>query len=149
MGETVARTLTGNETAYNPGIWFNSAKFFDIEYQTYGQVSAQREETEDEFYWEHLNGKIALRLVFDRNNRKLIGVNNFGVRLRHEVLDRWIGDGKTVEYALEHLRDANFDPEFYKRHEQEIADQFNEENGASISVKKKSWKRILGREATA
>ena len=35
MGETLAQTLAGNKTAYQPGPWFNSAKFFDIEYQTY------------------------------------------------------------------------------------------------------------------
>ena len=38
MGEVVAQTICGNKTAYNPGVWFNSAKFFDIEYQTYGWV---------------------------------------------------------------------------------------------------------------
>lgn len=36
MGETVAQTLCGNPTTYKPGHWFNSAKFLDIEYQTYG-----------------------------------------------------------------------------------------------------------------
>ena len=38
MGETLAQTICGNRIAYNPGHWFNSAKFFDIEYQTYGWV---------------------------------------------------------------------------------------------------------------
>jgi len=33
MGETVAHTVCGNKQAYDPGIWFNSAKFIDIEYQ--------------------------------------------------------------------------------------------------------------------
>ena len=28
-GETVAETICGNRKAYNPGPWFNSAKFFD------------------------------------------------------------------------------------------------------------------------
>ncbi len=37
MGETLAQTLCGNPTEYEPGYWFNSAKFFDVEYQTYGQ----------------------------------------------------------------------------------------------------------------
>ena len=38
MGETVAQTICGNKIAYKPGHWFNSAKFLDIEYQTYGWV---------------------------------------------------------------------------------------------------------------
>jgi NAD(P)H-nitrite reductase large subunit len=38
MGEALAQTLCGHKTPYNPGHWFNSAKFLDIEYQTYGWV---------------------------------------------------------------------------------------------------------------
>jgi hypothetical protein len=38
MGEALAQTLTGKPTQYKPGHWFNSAKFLDIEYQTYGWV---------------------------------------------------------------------------------------------------------------
>jgi NAD(P)H-nitrite reductase large subunit len=38
MGETLAQTICGNKTEYKPGHWFNSAKFLDIEYQTYGWV---------------------------------------------------------------------------------------------------------------
>ena len=44
MGETVAQTICGNKTPYKPGHWFNSAKFLDIEYQTYGWVFAQPRE---------------------------------------------------------------------------------------------------------
>ena len=40
MGETVAQTICGTKMAYKPGHWFNAAKFFDIEYQTYGWVFA-------------------------------------------------------------------------------------------------------------
>ena len=29
MGEALGKTLSGKKTAYKPGIWFNSAKFFD------------------------------------------------------------------------------------------------------------------------
>ena len=38
MGEVVAQTICGEKTKYEPGPWFNSAKFFNIEYQTYGNV---------------------------------------------------------------------------------------------------------------
>jgi NAD(P)H-nitrite reductase large subunit len=50
MGEVLSQTLTGTPTAYQPGHWFNSAKFLDIEYQNYGWVYKQGEE---QFYWEH------------------------------------------------------------------------------------------------
>jgi NADPH-dependent 2,4-dienoyl-CoA reductase/sulfur reductase-like enzyme len=48
MGEVLAQTLTGNPTAYT-GNWFNSAKFLDIEYQTYGWVWATAKENEVHF----------------------------------------------------------------------------------------------------
>jgi len=143
MGEALAATLTGQPTKYNPGHWFNSAKFFDIEYQTYGWVWPQPKEHQADFYWEHESGKISLRLRWDKSSKKILGVNNFGFRLRHHSFDKWFDEGKSVEYVLEHLKDANFDPELYKTHEQEIIDQFNQENGTNISLKKKSWKRIL------
>jgi len=76
MAETLARTICGTPTQYNPGHWFNSAKFLDIEYQTYG---------------------------------------------------------------------ANFDPEFYAKHEKEILAKFNKENNTDLKPLKKSWKRIFAR----
>ena len=143
MGEALAETICNQPTRYNPGHWFNSAKFFDIEYQTYGWVWAKPKESENDFYWEHPEGKICLRLRWDKATGKLLGVNNFGFRLRHHAFDKWFKEERTVHYVLEHLRDANFDPEFYKQHEQHIVDQFNTENDSNISLKKKSWKRIL------
>lgn len=143
MGETLAATLTGNSTKYQPGHWFNSAKFFDIEYQTYGWVWAKPRDNENDFYWEHPSGKISLRLRWDKDSKRLVGVNNFGFRLRHHAFDKWFDEEKTVDYVLAHLKDANFDPEFYQEHEQNIVDQFNQQNGTNISLKKRSWKRIL------
>lgn len=143
MGEALAETICKKPTKYDPGHWFNSAKFFDIEYQTYGWVWAKAKDNENDFYWEHEGGKICLRLRWDNETNKLLGVNNFGFRLRHHAFDKWFKQGRTVGYVLEHLKDANFDPEFFKRHEESIVVQFNAENGTSISVKKKSWQRIL------
>ena len=143
MGEALAATLTGDQTKYNPGHWFNSAKFFDIEYQTYGWVWAQPKENENDFYWEHKSGKVSLRLRWDKHSGKLLGVNNFGFRLRHHAFDKWFNEERGVEYVLSYLRDANFDPEFYNQHEAEIIKKFNQENGTNISLKKRSWKRLL------
>jgi NAD(P)H-nitrite reductase large subunit len=143
MGETLAKTLTGLPTAYDPGIWFNSAKFFDIEYQTYGTVTPQARENEDDFYWEHSSGNICLRLRFEKGTRALLGINNFGMRIRHEVAERWIKEQRSVEYALEHLEDANFDPEFFKKYSKEIIEKYNAENVTNLQGKKKSWKRIM------
>lgn len=65
MGEVVAQTICGNKTKYEPGPWFNSAKFFDIEYQTYGVVSNVLGKDESEFYWEHESAAKCMHLVWD------------------------------------------------------------------------------------
>lgn len=143
MGEAVAKTICGNRTKYAPGYWFNSAKFFDIEYQTYGWVFPQLREGEGDFYWEHQKGKICVHFVFDSASRKFLGVNTFGIRLRHDAFDAWLNEERTIEHVLEHLKDANFDPEFYKQYERDILSKFNSENGTELQPKSKSWKRIL------
>ncbi len=145
MGETLAQTLTGNKTAYNPGYWFNSAKFFEIEYQTYGTVLAQPAENVIHFSWEPTNVNIVITIAYDRNTKKFLGINTFGIRMRHEIFDRWLSNNESIEYVLEHLADANFDPEFYKLHEADLIAKFNEENGTNIQLKKKSWKRIFSK----
>ena len=143
MGETVAQTICGNKIEYKPGHWFNSAKFIDIEYQTYGWVWAQTKENEARFYWEHKDGKKCIHLNYDKNTQEFIGINTFGIRMRHEFFDKMLNEKQTVNYVLEHLADANFDPEFYKLHEADIVSKFNQEHNTNIVVKKKSWKRIF------
>jgi len=39
QGKVAGEVIAGKESTYDPGIWYNSAKFFDLEYQTYGKVS--------------------------------------------------------------------------------------------------------------
>ncbi|MFY7670443.1 NAD(P)/FAD-dependent oxidoreductase [Tenacibaculum sp. MEBiC06402] len=145
MGETVAQTICGNPTEYKPGHWFNSAKFIDIEYQTYGWVWAKPRENEARFFWQHKDGKKAIHLNFDKDSKEFIGINTFGIRMRHEFFDKVLSEKQSVNHVLEYLADANFDPEFYKQYEQEIVSKFNRENGTSIQVKKKSWKRIFSK----
>lgn len=127
MGETVAQTICGNKTAYQPGPWFNSAKFFDIEYQTYGRVWNKLQDGEEEFYWEHESGRLAMHFVFNRDDKTFLGINTFGIRLRHRNFDQWLKNGVSINYVMEHLREANFDPEFFKRHEESIIKAYNEQ----------------------
>lgn len=124
MGEVLAQTLTGTPTAYKPGHWFNSAKFLDIEYQTYGWVFAAAKEDEEQFYWEHHLGKKAIRISFDKKTRTFLGINTFGIRMRHEFFDKVLTNKETVDYVIHHLAEANFDPEFFTTHEKEIQKQF-------------------------
>lgn len=133
MGEVLAQTICGNKMQYNPGHWFNSAKFLDIEYQTYGWVWAKPKENESQFYWEHTSGKKAIRLAFDTTSRLFLGINTFGIRMRHEFFDTVLNEKKSVDFVVENLKKANFDPEFYKHHEKEISSLFKQTLAATIA----------------
>lgn len=126
MGETVAQTICGKPTQYKPGHWFNSAKFLDIEYQTYGWVWAHPKANEDQFYWEHADGKKCVRLVYDKNTREFLGINTFGIRMRHEFFDKVLTEKWSVDQVAANLKDANFDPEFFKSYESAIQQIFSE-----------------------
>ncbi|MGB0167068.1 MAG: NAD(P)/FAD-dependent oxidoreductase, partial [Luteibaculum sp.] len=117
--------------------------FMDIEYQTYGQVPAIVEDPLVEFVWQHPTEYILLRLVYEKNSDLFVGVNAFGLRLRHSHFDAWLRTGKTVSFVLAHLADANFDPEFSKNHAMDIVQAFNKQTGAHIKLRRRSWKRIL------
>ena len=124
MGEVLAQSICGNPMEYNPGHWFNSAKFFDIEYQTYGWVFAKPLENEEQFYWEHNLGKKAITISFDKNSETFLGINTFGIRMRHDFFDKVLTEKKSVQYVIENLKDANFDPEFFASYENEIKNAF-------------------------
>lgn len=145
MGETLAQTICGNRMEYKPGHWFNSAKFLDIEYQTYGWVFSERRKKENEvhFHWRHPKEKLCITIAFDKDSETLLGINTFGIRLRHEIFDRWLRESKSIDYVMEHLRDANFDPEFYKGFESDIVSKYNSDFTKSINLKKKNLKRIF------
>jgi NAD(P)H-nitrite reductase large subunit len=147
MGETVAQTICDNKTEYKPGHWFNSAKFLDIEYQTYGWVFSERNKLKNEeyFQWKHPKEAKCITISYDKNSRQFLGINTFGIRMRHEVFDKWLSAKKSIEFVLEYLADANFDPEFYKLHEAAIVAKFNTEFDTNISLRKKSWIRIFSK----
>ena len=138
QGETVAMTITGNRRAYTPGNWFNSAKFFDIEYQVYGDIPTTIPEGVKSLYWEHSSGKRSVRINYDAQSGSVLGFNLMGIRYRHEVCDRWISDGTQIEVVLQDLGAANFDPEFFKQYESEVVALHNEKNpGRDLVLKKK------------
>ena len=127
MGETLAQTLCGNRIQYNPGHWFNSAKFMDIEYQTYGWVhgSKGKPDYEAHFHWKHDDDTKCLTVAYDKNTNEFLGINTFGIRMRHETFDSWLSEKRDVDFVINHLSEANFDPEFYQKFETEILKAYN------------------------
>jgi len=122
MGETVASNLLGGHIDYDPGIWFNSAKFFDLEYQVYGQVpsggAAQRGDGKESILWMAEDRRHSVRIVHEDD--KVIGFNLMGIRYRHRTCEAWISEGRSVDYVLANLRKAHFDPELYRRWDKDI-----------------------------
>lgn len=126
MGEALAQTICGNPFEYNPGNWFNSAKFFDIEYQTYGWVfsNERRKEYEAQFHWKCASDLRAITISYHQETGEFLGINTFGIRMKQEVFDRWLNDKRSVDYVIENLEKANFDPEFFRRYEGEVLKEY-------------------------
>ncbi|KPM49674.1 NAD(P)/FAD-dependent oxidoreductase [Jiulongibacter sediminis] len=137
MGETIAKTILGDKTTYQPGVFYNSAKFLDIEYQTYGAVPATPEEGTEDFYWQSPVEHKLVRIHFKKDTKAVTGVNTFGIRMRQGIWQNWIEKETSVEEVLINLGKANFDPEFFKKHEQDIIEAYNEQYGASLKLKNK------------
>ncbi len=144
MGETVAYNICGKRIGYDPGIWFNSAKFMDIEYQVYGDVRANQPEAHKSIYWEHPEGRKSIRVIYDEDRGHIVGFNLMGVRFRHEVCEKWIKEKTNIETVMKNLGLANFDPEFYAKHETEVIDIYNRQSGKNLSVKpERSWNKVF------
>ena len=134
MGEVAAANLLGEAVDYDPGIFFNSAKFFDLEYQVYGEVPAELPDGRRWFYWRHPGEDKALRLYWDAESRAVTGFHLMGIRYRHEVCEAWLRAGTPIEEVVADLGLANFDPEFYREHEPAIVAAFNAQEGTSVKL---------------
>ena len=144
MGENVAHNILSKKTAYQPGIWFNSAKFFDIEYQVYGHVPAHFKAGEASLYWEHPDGQKSIRIVYDQTSNAVLGFNLMGIRYRHEVCERWIQGKTPLETVLQDLSLANFDPEFFPEYEAVLLEKYSAETGRKIQRRaKRSLRSVL------
>jgi len=144
MGETVAYNVTGTPVSYDPGIWFNSAKFLDIEYQVYGSVLANPPENHQSLIWVHPNGDKSIRLVYDKNDKTILGFNLMGIRFRHEVCEKWLREKTHIESVIQNLSLANFDPEFCEQYEATVCKMYNDQNGTSLKLKqKRSLDRVI------
>lgn len=144
MGETVAYGICGKPIDYDPGIWFNSAKFIDIEYQVYGDMPAKHDEHTTSLFWKHSDNEKSVRINYETASGAVKGFNLFGIRYRHEVCEKWIKNKTHIEEVLQNLGLANFDPEFYKQYENEVIGLYNRESGKNLELKqKRGLNRVL------
>ena len=104
QGATAGLAMAGHPRDYDPGVFFNSAKFFDLEWQVYGAASGPGQD------WQTSDGRRSFRIRHD--GERVLGVNGLGVRMRQTVCSRWIAEGWPLDRALADLDSAVFDPEF-------------------------------------
>jgi NAD(P)H-nitrite reductase large subunit len=126
QGKALAKTICSTKTKYDRGIWFNSAKFLDIEYQTYGLMFSKPFNDEETFYWEHPKGKISFRTNFSKQDGSLRGFNFFGIRFKQVVADDWIRTKQPIANCIAELNKGFFDPEFNKDYHVNIVESFNQ-----------------------
>ena len=123
-GKTVAQTICGRRSAYDPGPFFNSAKFFTIEWQTYGRIHPLLPEGVETVVWEDQKENRLMRIDFLADSGSVVGFNLLGIRFRHEICERWLREKRKIGFVIDHLREANFDPEFDRTHERSLARVF-------------------------
>ena len=63
-------------------------------------------------------------MSYEKVSGKFLGINTFGIRMRHSVLHRWLSEDLTIDQVILRLGEANFDPEFFARHENLIQKEF-------------------------
>ncbi|MFN4086647.1 MAG: NAD(P)/FAD-dependent oxidoreductase [Spirosomataceae bacterium] len=138
MGEYVAKRILGYKQPYQRELYFNSAKFFDLEYQIYGYVPSSVHPDIKTFHWSHQN--MIFRIAFDSTRRNVLGVSGIGLRLRQQVWTQWIESQQTVEECLQHWEKGSFDPEFTPAWGKCIRSSFTDQTGFEFkSAKKWNW----------
>jgi NADPH-dependent 2,4-dienoyl-CoA reductase/sulfur reductase-like enzyme len=123
QGRVAAASMLGDEARYARGAWYNSAKFFDLEYTTAGWVPAALsfdntplEQGPEVRTWFHrIPGTFESQRIVCRGER-VVGFNMLGSRWNHEVLLRFIHERRELPWVTKHLHEAQFDEEFTSRY---------------------------------
>lgn len=109
QGMLAGRNLFGDKVAYRPPLFFNSSKFFEVEYTTVGEVMNAPDGSPT--IYRKMPGKhISQRIVHD--GERVIGFNMLGSRWNHEVLERWIHERRSPAFVRRNLHAAQYDVEF-------------------------------------
>ncbi len=122
QGRLAARSMLGDDVAYRRGTWYNSAKFFDLEWTTAGWVpvllnwdNTPIDPGPDVRSWfQRVPGRFVSQRIVVKGDR-VIGFNFLGSRWDHEPLMQWIHERRSLRWVLEHLHEAQFDEEFMPR----------------------------------
>ena len=109
QGEQAARAMLGDPVDYRPPVFYNSSKFFEIEFTTVGQVMKAPADAR-QFFARAPGREATIRLV--EHEGRLIGCNMLGARWNHTFFERWIHERRSLDWVLRRLGEAQFDVEF-------------------------------------
>ena len=124
QGRVAAASMLGDDAGYRRATWYNSAKFFDLEYTTAGWVpvlldwdNTPIDPGPDVRCWfQRVPGRFESQRVVCKGDR-VVGFNMLGGRWNHEPMLEWIQERRSLDYVLKHLAEAQFDEELSPRFE--------------------------------
>ncbi len=110
QGKIAASNLFGMDKIYKRGTFYNSAKFFDIEYTTAGLMNFHLD-NEKNYFSQEKDTNYTVRITYLEDNR-VAGFNMLGRRWNHRILVNWIEEKRQLDWVLKHLHKALYDEEF-------------------------------------
>jgi NADPH-dependent 2,4-dienoyl-CoA reductase/sulfur reductase-like enzyme len=122
QGRLAARSMLGDDVSYRRGTWYNSAKFFDLEWTTAGHVPASvgadgtpvAAPPGYQTWFQRAPGRFESQRIVVKGER-VVGFNMLGSRWNHEPLLDWIHERRPLDWVLKHLGEAQFDEELSPR----------------------------------
>jgi hypothetical protein len=122
QGRLAARSMLGDDVTYRRGTWYNSAKFFDLEWTTAGHVPASVGPDGEpaasrpgyRSWFQRVPGRFESQRIVVKGDR-VVGFNLLGSRWNQEPLLDWIHERRSLEWVLTHLAEAQFDEELSPR----------------------------------
>lgn len=106
QGRLAARSMLGEPIEYAPPIFFNSSKFFEIEYTTVGRFAL----AERAFHFRYPGKDVSLRIA--EQGGAVRAFNMLGSRWDHNQFERWIEQRRSLDDCMDRLHQAQFDVEF-------------------------------------
>ena len=110
QGRIAGVNAAGDERIYKRGTFYNSAKFFDLEYSTAGYVNFNFDSEAD--WYQHEPGTNYTQRITYLPDNTVVGFNFIGRRWDHRPLVKWVDEKRKLNWVIEHLHEANFDEEF-------------------------------------
>ncbi len=122
QGRLAGRSMLGDDVGYRRGTWYNSAKFFDLEWTTAGHVPAAVGPDGEPVapppglrtWFQRVPGRLESQRIVASGDR-VVGFNMLGSRWNHEPLIDWIHERRPLDWVLKHLGEAQFDEELSPR----------------------------------